>query len=198
MSVIISSQNQRITLTLELTTQTQNHKPLVSGAALRVGMAGRIAVLALIMAGCDGFQIFSLAGVGRNRILHTSSLNKAHAWAKTASRSFPLSTTSRRAGDAKGGALQVRAAAWGGDLSDEAAKCALVVQNASELCLKLAEDLTTTKESLGKDMKKEDTQKGISVIKEGDSSPVTAADFAIQAFISAELKKAFPNDRFMG
>lgn len=47
-------------------------------------------------------------------------------------------------------------------------------------------------------MSADDTQAGMSVIKAGDSTPVTAADFAIQAIVAEELKKAFPNDRFMG
>lgn len=75
--------------------------------------------------------------------------------------------------------------------------CARVVQTASQVCLNLASTMKMAEESLGKEMSAGDTQAGMSVIKAGDSTPVTAADFAIQAIISEELKKAFPNDRFM-
>eukprot|EP00961_Rhodomonas_salina_P096483 1297829-Rhodomonas_salina.2 len=88
--------------------------------------------------------------------------------------------------------------AWGGDLAKEAAFAAKVVQKASELCLKLAAEMETAEESLGKEMSQDAVQKGISIIKEGDATPVTAADFAIQGFISKELQEAFPKDRFMG
>ena len=38
----------------------------------------------------------------------------------------------------------------------------------------------------------------MSLIKAGDDTPVTAADFAIQGMISGLLRMSFPNDRFMG
>lgn len=82
------------------------------------------------------------------------------------------------------GYLGLRASAyegsWGGDLSKEAAAAAAVVQSASNLCLKLATEMRTAGDSLGKAMSQDDVEQGISVIKEGDSTPVTAADFAIQ------------------
>ena len=149
-------------------------------------------VLIGIVAGCDGFLAGSPVGmVGCGRIAHASCIGPGQFVGGALS-------VKRQRIPQKSGLLHLRSSGWGGDLADEAATCALVVQKASELCLKLAEELTVSKESLGKDMKKEDTQKGISVIKEGDSSPVTAADFAIQGFVSAELKKSFPDDRFMG
>jgi hypothetical protein len=152
-----------------------------------------ITLLAVIVAGCDGFLAGSPVGtVGRGRIAHASCIGRFGPFVVSAP------SVKRPGISQKSGLLHLRSSGWGGDLADEAAACALVVQKASELCLKLAEELTVSKESLGKDMKKEDTQKGISVIKEGDSSPVTAADFAIQGFVSAELKKSFPDDRFMG
>lgn len=83
-------------------------------------------------------------------------------------------------------------------MAKEAAFAAKVVQKASELCLKLAAEMETAEESLGKEMSQDAVQKGISIIKEGDATPVTAADFAIQGFISKELQEAFPKDRFMG
>lgn len=94
--------------------------------------------------------------------------------------------------------MGLRAAEWGGDLAKEAKECARVVQMASQVCLNLASKMKMVEESLGKEMSADDTQAGMSVIKAGDSTPVTAADFAIQAIIAEELKKAFPNDRFMG
>ena len=39
---------------------------------------------------------------------------------------------------------------------------------------------------------------GVSLIKAGDDTPVTAADFAIQGMISGLLRMEFPHDRFMG
>ena len=39
---------------------------------------------------------------------------------------------------------------------------------------------------------------GVSLIKAGDDTPVTAADFAIQGMISWLLRMEFPHDRFMG
>lgn len=99
----------------------------------------------------------------------------------------------------RSGVRGLRAAGeWGGDLAKEAQVCARVVQTASQVCLNLASTMKMAEESLGKEMSAGDTQAGMSVIKAGDSTPVTAADFAIQAIISEELKKAFPNDRFMG
>jgi 3'-phosphoadenosine 5'-phosphosulfate (PAPS) 3'-phosphatase len=106
-----------------------------------------------------------------------------------------MSRTSRRA---QVGVLGLRAAEWGGDLAKEAQECARVVQIGSQVCLNLASKMKMAEESLGKEMSADDTQAGMSVIKAGDSTPVTAADFAIQAIIADELKKAFPNDRFMG
>ena len=87
---------------------------------------------------------------------------------------------------------------WGGDLAREAEACAEVLQSASQVCLKLASKMKMADESLGKEMSASDTQAGMSVIKAGDSTPVTAADFAIQAIVAEQLKQAFPNDRFMG
>jgi hypothetical protein len=87
---------------------------------------------------------------------------------------------------------------WGGDLALEARVCAEVVQTAAQVCLDLASKMKMAEESLGKEMSADDTQAGMSVIKAGDSTPVTAADFAIQAIVAEKLKKAFPNDRFMG
>ena len=88
---------------------------------------------------------------------------------------------------------------WGGDLADEAIVAVKAVQRAMRLCQGLACDMEAVEsESTGKEMDACDTTAGVSFIKEGDSTPVTAADFAIQGMVSQELRKAFPNDRFMG
>jgi 3'-phosphoadenosine 5'-phosphosulfate (PAPS) 3'-phosphatase len=56
----------------------------------------------------------------------------------------------------------------------------------------------TASNSLDKTMSAGEMQKGISLLKEGDSTPVSAADFAIQGLVSEALQKSFPHDRFMG
>ena len=89
-------------------------------------------------------------------------------------------------------------AAWGGDLAAEAAAAAEMVQRATDLCLTLAADLETAAGSLDKTMSAGEMQKGISLIKAGDSTPVSAADFAIQGLVSEALAQSFPQDRFMG
>jgi len=99
---------------------------------------------------------------------------------------------------ARGGVLGLRAADWGGDLAKEAQVCAEVLQTASQVCLNLAAKMEMAEASLGKEMSAEAAQAGVSVIKGGDNTPVTAADFAIQAIIAEKLKAAFPDDRFMG
>ena len=43
-----------------------------------------------------------------------------------------------------------------------------------------------------------DTTAGVSLIKPGDDTPVTAADFAIQGMVSGILRLQSPRDRFMG
>ena len=89
--------------------------------------------------------------------------------------------------------------AWGGELSAEAAFAASIVQRAMQLCTALACDMQTVDASRdGKTMDECDTTAGVSFIKEGDSTPVTAADFAIQGLISAALREAYPDDRFLG
>ena len=89
--------------------------------------------------------------------------------------------------------------AWGGELSAEAAFAASIVQRAMQLCTALACDMQTVDAARdGKTMDECDTTAGVSFIKEGDSTPVTAADFAIQGLISAALREAYPDDRFLG
>ena len=90
-------------------------------------------------------------------------------------------------------------AAWGGELASEASAAVKAVQKAMQLCDALACEMAVVEsEAGGKTMDACDTTAGVSFIKEGDSTPVTAADFAIQGVISRRLKDAFPNDRFMG
>ena len=59
----------------------------------------------------------------------------------------------------------------------------------AQLCTALACDMQTVDASDGKTMDECDTTAGVSFIKEGDSTPVTAADFAIQGLISAALRE---------
>lgn len=94
----------------------------------------------------------------------------------------------------------VRAASrWGGEYEKEVTAAAAVVQRALQLCGALACNMRmATSTSLGKTMEECDVIAGVSFIKPGDSTPVTAADFAIQGLVSAALRKEFPADRFMG
>lgn len=88
---------------------------------------------------------------------------------------------------------------WGGDLAAEASAAVACVQRAMQLCNALACEMQTVdSSSSGKTMDACDTQAGVSFIKEGDSTPVTAADFAIQGLVAAQLRAKFPADRFMG
>ena len=91
------------------------------------------------------------------------------------------------------------AAAWGGPLASEATAAVKAVQRAMQLCNALACEMQTVDSAAdGKQMDECDVQQGVSFIKPGDSTPVTAADFAIQGLVSAALKATFPEDRFMG
>ena len=72
---------------------------------------------------------------------------------------------------------------------------------AMQLCQALACEMAVVDSSSvdsSKTMDACDTTAGVSFIKPGDSTPVTAADFAIQGLVSSTLRKQFPNDRFMG
>lgn len=88
--------------------------------------------------------------------------------------------------------------AFGGQLEEEVAVAAEVVQKALALVQALACDMEVAPPSLGKEIEACDVTAGISAIKPGDSTPVTAADFAIQGLVSRALKQRFPADRFMG
>eukprot|EP00435_Cladocopium_sp_Y103_P071187 s279_g36.t4 len=90
------------------------------------------------------------------------------------------------------------ARAFGGQLEEEVAAAAEVVQKALALVQALACDMDVAPPSLGKEIEACNVTAGISAIKPGDSTPVTAADFAIQGLVSRALKKRFPLDRFMG
>ena len=94
--------------------------------------------------------------------------------------------------------VQMHASRHGGDLADEAQAAVAVVQKAMQLCLSLASEMGVSAPSKGKQMDSSSTETGVSLIKEGDSTPVTAADFAIQGFVASELRRLFPSDRFMG
>ena len=94
--------------------------------------------------------------------------------------------------------VQMHASRHGGDLADEAQAAVAVVQKAMQLCLSLASEMGVSAPSKGKQMDSSSSETGVSLIKEGDSTPVTAADFAIQGFVASELCRLFPSDRFMG
>jgi len=83
-------------------------------------------------------------------------------------------------------------------LAPEVEAAAEAVQRAMQLVQALACDMDVAPPSLGKEMEACDVTAGISKIKPGDSTPVTAADYAIQGLVSALLTKRFPSDRFMG
>ena len=102
-------------------------------------------------------------------------------------------TTTRRATEA------ATATAWGGDYAVEASIAADLVCTAVRLCQKVQEDLAVARgdTSLGTTVAASAASSGAADIKM-DGTPVTAADFAIQAFISSKLEELFPNDRFMG
>jgi len=88
---------------------------------------------------------------------------------------------------------------WGGDLEAEAAAAVAAVQKAMQLCNALACEMQMVESAAqGKTMDACDTQTGVSFIKPGDSTPVTAGDFAIQGLVSSALRAQFPDDRFMG
>ena len=91
-------------------------------------------------------------------------------------------------------------AAWGGDLASEVEFAVSVVQRAMRLCNALACEMAIVEADPtgGKTMDACDTTAGVSFIKPGDDTPVTAADFAIQGMIAGLLRMQFPNDRFMG
>jgi len=95
--------------------------------------------------------------------------------------------------------LALSSGPWGAGLAQEARVAVQVVQRAMQLCQALACDMAVVDSSAsGKEMDACDVTAGVSFIKAGDSTPVTAADFAIQGLVSQALCSAFPNDRFMG
>ena len=83
--------------------------------------------------------------------------------------------------------------AWGGDLAAEATAAVNAVQRAMQLCNALRCEMQTVEANptSGKTMDVCDTQAGVSFIKPGDDTPVTAADFAIQGLVAAALKDLF-------
>lgn len=103
---------------------------------------------------------------------------------------------------------------WGGQYSKEAQVGAKLVCDAVRLCLQVQDALAvargdtsvgTTLEvrpppSSEEGMKSSDTSGGGSTDIKVDGTPVTAADFAIQGYVSHALQQSelFPDDRFMG
>lgn len=84
----------------------------------------------------------------------------------------------------------VRASAvWAGPYAAEAAAAASAVQRSIELCTALAGEMrmTVADPTGGKTMAAADVTSGVALLKGGDSTPVTAADFAIQVPSSCGL-----------
>lgn len=101
----------------------------------------------------------------------------------------------------------IRAAAASADRAErvreehgrEAAAAVALVNRAVRLCLDLSSELgSVSADSPGVELSADQTTAGVSMVKQGDSTPVTAADFAIQALVSSALATWFPNDAFMG
>jgi len=92
------------------------------------------------------------------------------------------------------------ASAYGGDLASEVQTAVDAVQRAMRLCNALACEMAIISgdATSGKTMDACDMSAGVSLIKPGDDTPVTAADFAIQGMVSGLLRTKFPSDRFMG
>lgn len=104
------------------------------------------------------------------------------------------SGTSRRLRCRVGGS-----SAWGGELSVEVARSAEVMQCCVRLCLDIQESMAVARgeeATLGTGVSSSNA--GASMSVKDDNTPVTAADFAIQGFVSLALKEAFPEDSFMG
>lgn len=89
---------------------------------------------------------------------------------------------------------------WGGKYKDEVREVAMIMQCAVRLCMEI-EDLAIVarngSQGGGTTASANAATAGAAVVK-GDETPVTASDFAIQGFVSAALRRAYPEDRFMG
>jgi len=130
-------------------------------------------------------SLFVLLTGASGALLHTS-ITPRHGPARTTAEVSPT--------------MAVAGAAWAGEYSAEAAAAAAAVQRAMQLCNALACDMemAASDPSGGKTMDTCDVTAGVAIIKAGDSTPVTAGDFAIQGLVAKALKAAFPEDRFMG
>ena len=92
------------------------------------------------------------------------------------------------------------AAAWGGDFEAEVEAAADLMCTAVRLCQQVQEELAIARgdTSLGTTVSASAAASSGAADVKLDGTPVTAADFAIQAYVSARLEELFPNDRFMG
>lgn len=86
---------------------------------------------------------------------------------------------------------------WGGDLSAEASLAASLVCESVRLCWNVQESLAIARGDTSLGTTATASAKGAADVKV-DGTPVTAADFGIQGYISHALEKQFPSDRFMG
>jgi hypothetical protein len=99
---------------------------------------------------------------------------------------------------------------WGGQYAREAQVGATLVCDAVRLCLQVQDALAVARgdTSIGTTLNADSTKNtnmagggsGTSTDIKVDGTPVTAADFAIQGYVSHALLQSglFPNDRFMG
>jgi len=88
---------------------------------------------------------------------------------------------------------------WGGEYAVEAKAAAEMVCAAVRQCLKVQESLAVARgeDSLGTGVSASAAKEGASDVKD-DGTPVTAADFGIQGYVSLKVAELFPDDRFMG
>lgn len=93
-----------------------------------------------------------------------------------------------------------KAMAWGGELAPVVRETAMMMQCCVRLCMEVEEALGVAEADAsvpGTQVRDTEAFGGKAVVK-GDQTPVTAADFAIQGFLSAALAEKYPQDRFMG
>ncbi|CAK0827049.1 unnamed protein product [Prorocentrum cordatum] len=109
-----------------------------------------------------------------------------------------LSRGRLRAMSGRSGAAQA-GVAWGSRYQQEVAVMVHVVQSAVQLCSEGGQLIeVTAAPSQGKKMDERDVVAGLSCLKPGDSTPVTAADLAVQALAFEAVRAEFPEDALVG
>mmetsp|Transcript_19673 Transcript_19673/g.61900 ORF Transcript_19673/g.61900 Transcript_19673/m.61900 type:complete len:422 (+) Transcript_19673:48-1313(+) len=88
---------------------------------------------------------------------------------------------------------------WGGAQAEAIREVAMVMQCAVRLCLDIEESMAVARgeTTFGTEVEETVATAGSALVK-GDQTPVTAADFAIQGFVSWALQRRFPDDLLMG